>query len=122
MHFFVDYERSQGNYVVDADGNVMLDLYCQIASLALGEHFLCCCYLESDLLLTLESSPNKPPPQYPVHALAVYTIGTHSMLCQCVTLFVGQAFEVREHGSDNYAHVHTHTNTHTHTQDTTTLP
>ena len=33
----MDYESSQGNYVVDADGNVMLDLYCQIASLALGE-------------------------------------------------------------------------------------
>lgn len=32
----VDYEKSKGNYMVDADGNVMLDVFAQIASIALG--------------------------------------------------------------------------------------
>ncbi|EME26950.1 4-aminobutyrate aminotransferase [Galdieria sulphuraria] len=36
VSFFIDFEKSQGNYLVDADGNILLDMFCQIASLPLG--------------------------------------------------------------------------------------
>ncbi|OZJ06225.1 hypothetical protein BZG36_00764 [Bifiguratus adelaidae] len=36
MAFIADYAKSTGNYIVDSDGNTLLDLYCQIASLPIG--------------------------------------------------------------------------------------
>lgn len=34
--FFTDFEKSTGNYICDADGNMLLDMFMQIASLPLG--------------------------------------------------------------------------------------
>ncbi|RDD47545.1 4-aminobutyrate aminotransferase, mitochondrial [Trichoplax sp. H2] len=51
VQFFTDFQQSQGNYIVDVDGNRLLDIFCQIASLPLG-------YNHPDLIQALLNPDN----------------------------------------------------------------
>jgi 4-aminobutyrate aminotransferase-like enzyme len=37
--FVADYSKSKGNFIADADGNVLLDVYCQIGKKTFLTHF-----------------------------------------------------------------------------------
>ncbi|KRY36641.1 4-aminobutyrate aminotransferase, mitochondrial [Trichinella spiralis] len=49
VQFFVDYTKSIGNYIADVDGNMLLDVYSQIASIPIG-------YNHPDLIEAVKST------------------------------------------------------------------
>ena len=59
IQFFVDYKSSVGNYIVDVDGNKMLDIFTNISSIPLGYNHpaLISAARGEDMLETLVNRP-----------------------------------------------------------------
>lgn len=81
VNFFVDLEKSEGNYIADVDGNKMLDAFSQIASLPLG-------YNHPDLMNAVASPALM---RYSVNRLALGMFPPKEMLEQTSKVLMGMA-------------------------------
>ncbi len=52
INFIVDYNKSSGNYLADVDGNLLLDLFTNIASIPLGYNHPKVLSLNKDEIMT----------------------------------------------------------------------